>query len=156
MPDELITFLAAMTPIGELRASIPLGLVKFNLPWLLVFWLSVVGNLVPVPFILLFLGRAGPWLERMSNPMGSLLRWRTRQVRSRYGSLANRYGLMTVVLLVAIPLPLTGAWTGSLAIWALHIPIRQGLGGITIGVFVAGTIVTALVLAGKETLAGLR
>ena len=150
MPDQLLIFLTAMTPIGELRASIPLGLTSSTLPLAAVFALSVAGNLVPVPFILLALRGIGSRAEQMANPLGALLRWRTRQVRSRYGPLVERYGFPAVVLLVAIPLPFTGAWTGSLAVWTLHVPLRRGVAAIALGVVIAGTVVTALTVAGIE------
>jgi uncharacterized membrane protein len=60
----------------------------------------------------------------------------------------SRYGPMAIILIVAIPLPMTGAWTGSLAVWALKVPLRQGLPAIAAGVVIAGVVVTALTLAG--------
>ena len=148
MPDELITFLTAMTPIGELRASVPLGIVTFDLSWPLVLVLSIAGNLVPVPFLILGLRRTGRWLESFPNPAGKFLSWRSAQLQARLGGNVNRYGPMAIVLIVAIPLPMTGAWTGSLAVWALNVPLRQGLPAIAAGVFIAGAVVTSLTLAG--------
>ena len=150
MSDELVTFLTAMTPIGELRASIPLGLLTFDLPVWSTFLLSVTGNMVPVPFLILLLRKLGAWLERQNNPLGSLLQWRTNNVRSRYAPQLARYGPMSLVLLVAVPLPVTGVWTGSLAVWALHMPLRQGLAAIAAGVLIAGGVVTGLSVAGIE------
>ncbi len=84
LPDELVTFLTAMTPVGELRAAVPLGLVKYDLAWPLVLALAIAGNLVPVPFILLGLDRFGRWGEGLHNPAGAFLRWRSQQVRRRF------------------------------------------------------------------------
>ena len=149
MREALIIVLTAMTPIGELRAAIPLGLTSYDLSWPAVMGLAVAGNLVPVPFILWGLHRLGGAMERMNNPLGALFRWRT--TRLRHGSLTRRrYSFFAILLLVAIPLPLTGAWTGSLAVWTLHIPLRRGLSAIAAGVVVAGAVVTALSLAGIE------
>ncbi len=150
MPDELKTFLLAMTPLGELRLSIPLGILKLDMAWPLVLALSVVGNLLPVPFLLWALRMVGARVERMDNVLGSLLRWRTRSIEARWGDRIRRYGFLAIVLIVAIPLPLTGAWTGSLAVWALHVPTARGLMAIATGVVIAGAIVTALTLAGIE------
>ena len=150
MPDELLTLLAAMTPLGELRLSVPLGIATFDLAWPLVFALSIAGNLLPVPFLLWALGAAGGRVERMDNALGALLRWRTASIERRWGARIRRYGLPAIVLIVAIPLPLTGAWTGSLAVWALRVPTGRGLLAIASGVLIAGTIVTALTLAGIE------
>ena len=150
MPDGLFTFFAAMTPIGELRASIPLGIVRYDMPWAWVLMLSIAGNLVPVPVILLVLHRAGERLEAMENPIGALLRWRTGLIRRRWSGSARRYDMLTIFLLVAVPLPFTGAWTGSLAVWALRLDQRRGFVAIAGGVAAAGLVVTALVLGGVE------
>ena len=154
MPDELLTFLAAMTPLGELRLSIPLGIVTLDLAWPIVFLLSIAGNMLPVPLLVWALRAGGGGVERMDNVLGRLLRWRTRSIEARWGNRIRRFGFGAIVLLVAIPLPLTGAWTGSLAVWALHVPSARGLAAIATGVIIAGAIVTAATLAGIE-LAGL-
>jgi uncharacterized membrane protein len=148
LPDELVTFFTAMIPIGELRASIPLGILTFDLSWPLVLLLSIVGNLIPVPFLIWGLKRTGRWLESFSNPVGNFLLWRSARLEAQLAGRISRYGPMALVLIVAIPLPMTGAWTGSLAVWALKVPLRQGLPAIAAGVVVAGVLVTALTLAG--------
>ena len=150
MPDELRTFLAAMTPLGELRLSIPLGIGQYGLAWPPVLALSIAGNLLPVPFLLWALRAAGARVERMDNVLGRLLRWRTRSIEARWGGRIRRHGFWALVLVVAIPLPLTGAWTGSLAVWALRVPLARGVPAIATGVVIAGAIVTALTLAGIE------
>lgn len=150
MPDELLTFLAAMTPLGELRLSIPLGIGEYDLAWPLVLALSIAGNMLPVPFLLWALRTVGGRVERMENVLGLLLRWRTRRIEARWGERIRRNGFPAIVLLVAIPLPLTGAWTGSLAVWALGVPLARGLLAIATGIVIAGAIVTALTLAGIE------
>ena len=150
MPPELLTFLTAMTPIGELRASVPLGIVQFELTWPVVFLLSILGNMTPIPPILYMLRTVGGRIERMDNPLGALLRWRTARIERQWGSTVKRYGLLGIVIVVAIPLPFTGAWTGALTVWALRVQPRLGLIGIAIGIVIAGIIVTALTLAGVE------
>ena len=150
MPDELLTFLAAMTPIGELRLSIPLGVGEYGLAWPLVLALSIAGNMLPVPFLIWGLRTVGGRIERMDNVLGRLLRWRTRSVEARWGEPIRRQGFPAIVLLVAIPLPFTGAWTGSLAVWALGVPATRGLMAIATGILIAGAVVTALTLAGIE------
>ena len=149
MADELTVILTSMTPVGELRASIPLGLLVYDLAWPLVLVLAIAGNVIPVPFIIIGLRTVGSRLERRDDFVGSLLRWRTERIERTWGERVRRYGFWGVMLIVAIPLPLTGAWTGSLAVWALRVPLRTGFAAIAAGVFVAGTIVTAVVLAGS-------
>ena len=150
MPEELIIFLTAMAPVSELRASIPIGLVRFDQPWWLVLLLSVTGNLVPVPILTLVLQRAGKWMERMPYPIGPLLRWRVHHLQRRYEGAVKRYGPVVITLVVAIPLPLSGAWTGALLAWALQVPPRQSIVAIGAGVLIAGILVTALSVAGVE------
>ncbi|MDA0799860.1 MAG: small multi-drug export protein [Chloroflexi bacterium] len=148
MTDELTVILTSMTPIGELRAAIPLGLLKYDLGWPLVFVLAVIGNLIPIPFIIVGLRTVGSRLERRDDFVGSLLRWRTERIERTWGERVRRYGFWAVMFIVAIPLPLTGAWTGSLAVWALRVPLRTGFSAIAAGVLVAGVIVTAVTKAG--------
>jgi uncharacterized membrane protein len=148
MPDELVVVLTSMTPIGELRAAIPLGLVKYDLAWPVVYLLAVLGNMAPVPFITVGLRTVGGRLERRDDPLGRFLRWRTARVHERWSETIKRYGFLGVMLIVAIPLPLTGAWTGTLAVWALRVPLRPGFAAIAAGVLVAGVIVTVLTQLG--------
>ncbi|MDE2766135.1 MAG: small multi-drug export protein [Chloroflexota bacterium] len=150
MPGELVTFLTAMAPVGELRAAVPLGIVQYGLSWQVVLPLAVLGNLAPVPFVLLALHGVGERVERMDNLSGALLRWRTRRLEERWGARVRRYEFIAVLLMVAIPLPFTGAWTGCLAVWSLRVPLRKGLPAIAAGVAVAGIIVVILVEAGVE------
>jgi uncharacterized membrane protein len=148
MPDELKVLLSSMAPIGELRASIPLGLLKYDLAWPLVLALAVIGNLAPVLFIIVGLRSIGLRLERRNDFIGSLLRWRTQRIEQQWGERVRRYGFWGVMFIVAIPLPLTGAWSGSLAVWALRVPLHVGYAAIAAGVVVAGIIVTSLTQAG--------
>ena len=148
--DALRVFLAAMTPIGELRLSIPLGVWVFDMPWPWVLALSLVGNMVPVAPLLLGLRRVSPALDRLPGPLGAFWRWRTERVRTSYADRIDRYGALALVLIVGIPLPFTGAWTGSLAAWLFQVPMRRAVPAIALGVLVAGLIVTGLVVAGVE------
>ena len=150
MPDELIVLLTAMTPIGELRASMPLAITTMDMPWPQALGLSIVGNIIPVPFILYALRTVGAQLEAQQNVAGRLLRWRTARIEQSWGPRVRRYGFFGIVLAVAIPLPLTGAWTGTLVVWTLNEPLRRGLPAIAAGIVIAGIIVTSLTLAGVE------
>ena len=150
MPDELIVFLTAMLPIGELRASVPLAILSYDMAWPAAFALSILGNLLPVPFVLFALRTAGSRIERQEHVIARLLRWRTARIEQSWGSRVRRYGFFAIVLVVAIPLPFTGAWTGTLTVWALREPVGRGLAAIALGVVIAGAIVTALVVAGVE------
>ena len=150
MLDELLVVLTSMIPIGELRLAIPVAILESGLSWPVVYVLAVVGNMVPVPFIIAALRAVGGRLERREDALGKLLRWRTRRIQEQWGDRIQRGGFAAIVLIVAIPLPFTGAWTGSLAVWALRVPLRRGLLAIGLGVLIAGAVVTALTLAGIE------
>jgi uncharacterized membrane protein len=148
--DELLVVFWAMVPIGELRAAVPLGIVSYDLSWPAVFLLAALGNMLPIPVMLYLLRTIGVRIEHWDNAMGRLLRWRTSRIELTWGARVRRYGFVGVMLIVAIPLPFTGAWTGSLAVWALQVPVRRGLPAIFAGVLIADVIVTALTLAGVE------
>ena len=148
MPDELIVLLTAMLPIGELRASIPLAITTLDMPWPQALALSIVGNILPTPFILYGLRTVGGRIEAQENAAGRILRWRTARLQRTWGHRVQRYGFFAIMLAVAIPLPLTGAWTGCLIVWTLHVPVRRGLPAIAAGVAIAGIVVTSLTLAG--------
>ncbi len=150
MPDEVAVVLTAMTPIGELRAAIPLGVITYDLAWPLVLALAIAGNLIPVPIIIFGLRTAGARLERRTDVIGRFLSWRTARIEERWGERVRRYGFTAVMLIVAIPLPLTGAWTGSLVVYVLRVPLRTGFVAIAAGIVIAGIAVTALTQAGVE------
>ncbi len=150
MPDELAVVLTAMTPIGELRAAIPLGVITYDLSWPLVLALAIAGNLIPVPIIIFGLRTIGARLERRSDVLGRFLSWRTARIEERWGERVRRYGFTAVMLIVAIPLPLTGAWTGSLAVYVMRVPLRTGFMAIATGIVIAGIAVTILTQAGVE------
>jgi len=137
-------FLAAMTPIGELRASIPLGLTYLNQPWFLVFVISVIGNMVPPVFILWLFPKFSSWLMSHSKLMNRFLNWLFERTRKKARDKIEKYGDLALIIFVAIPLPNTGAWTGTLAAWLFGIPMKRALPNILYGVIIAGVIVTII------------
>ena len=137
-----------MTPVGELRLSIPLGIWKLQLPWYQVLPISLLGNIVPVLILVPGLERAAKLLRRFPNPAVRVLDWRVERLRRAHGGRFQRYGSLALVALVAIPLPMTGAFTGSLAAWVFHVPPRSAIPLIILGVLIAGVVVTMLVEGG--------
>ena len=146
--DWFLVLLAAMTPVGELRLSIPLGIHGLEMPWYLVLSLSLVGNMVPVFILVLGLERVAALLMRSTNPAGAFLAWRAHRLRLTQSKRFRRYGAAALILFVAIPLPITGAWTGSLAAWVFQVPPRTAIPLIAVGVLLAAGIVTGATLAG--------
>jgi uncharacterized membrane protein len=138
---ELCVFFCAMLPIIELRGAIPLG-AGLGLSWLESFALSVAGNLLPVPFLLLLWQLVLRLLRRFRRTAG-LADWlEARALRSRE-RVENRafWGLL---VFVAIPLPGTGAWTGSLLASVTGIRFWKALVAIILGVFGAAVIMTLI------------
>jgi len=107
-----------------------------------------LGNLVPVPFILLFLDRVSEQLRKVGI-LDRILDWVFERTR-RKGSIVEKYGAPGLVLLVAIPLPGTGAWTGSIAAFLLGLSFKRAFPAIALGVLIAGMIVTTLSVLGLE------
>ena len=142
--DYLFTFLISMTPIGELRAAIPLGIETYGLDWYWVLPLAVAGNLIPALIWLVALPRIGSYLVSFPNPVGRLISWRGERLRRLQGDRFSRHRNIALVLLVAVPLPFTGVWTGSLAAWVFEIPFRPALLCIALGAMIAGGVVTVL------------
>lgn len=140
----LMTFVMAMVPVVELRGAIPLG-VAAGLPPAVAAVTAILGNMVPVPFILLLLRKMFALLRKVSwlGPKIDALEKRAHLK----GRTVKKYRTLGLVLLVAIPLPGTGAWTGALVADVLDIRMKTALPAIAAGVVIAGCIV-ALVTTG--------
>lgn len=143
---HLWIFLISAAPIVELRLAIPLAIHEYDLPWASALIAALLGNLLPVPFLLLFLER-GQQLARKNQFFARALDWVFERTR-RHGTIVQKYERIGLMLFVAIPFPGTGAWTGSLAAFLFGVPLRQALISIVAGVFIAGVIVTTLSLLG--------
>ncbi len=146
--EHLWVFLISAAPVSELRGGIPTGLFEFDLSWYSVFLVSFLGNLLPVPFLLLFLDPLSGRLSRIKI-FGRILEWLFERTRRR-GSIVERHGRIGLTLFVALPLPVTGAWTGALVAFLLGMEFKHALLSIVLGVFIAGVIVTSLCLAGWQ------
>ncbi len=146
-PEEILkVLLIAASPIAELRGAIPVAITLFDFSWYYAFLLAIIGNLFPVPFILLFLDAATRLLSKVAL-FRRILNWLFERTRRR-GRIIERYKRIGLVLFVAIPLPVTGAWTGSLAAVLFGLNLRHAFLSICIGVVIAGVIVTCLSLLG--------
>ncbi len=145
-PNWLEVLAFAASPISELRGAIPWAILKLHFPWYYAFLLAVIGNLLPVPFILLFLDTTSRLLSKVGlfNRILNRLYKRTRQ----RGKIAERYERIGLALFVAIPLPITGAWTGSLVAVLFGLKFKHAFLSIFFGILIAGTIVTGATLLG--------
>ncbi len=146
IPHELIVVTVAALPIAELRGSLPIAINQFHLPWYEAFFLSVIGNLLPVPILLLFLNPVTKIISRVEIGR-KIVCWVFEHVR-RQGKTVEKYERLGLTLFVAIPLPITGAWTGSIAAFLLGMKFRTAFLSILAGIIIAGAIVTSLCLLG--------
>ncbi len=139
----------SMIPILELRGGIPLG-ISLGLSYRLTLFLAVVGNMIPVPFIILFVRHLIAWLRRHPGKLASLGDRIEARAHSK-AKLIHRYALLGLFILVAIPLPGTGAWTGALVAALLDLRLTHALPVILLGVLTAG-IITLMISYGVGAL----
>ncbi|MDR0445995.1 MAG: small multi-drug export protein [Oscillospiraceae bacterium] len=139
----LITFLIAMAPVLELRFAIPYGVEVGELSHLSAAIIAVAGNLLPVPFVIIFARRVFAWMKKKSARLGRFAEMLERKAEKNRTAL-NRGIVLGLMLFVAIPLPGTGAWTGSLLAAVFDIRLRTALPAITAGVLIAGALVTGI------------
>lgn len=144
--DVLVVLGIAASPIAELRAAIPLAILEYDFPWYYALLFALIGNMLPVPFILLFLNTASRLLSKVGF-FDRILNWLFEHTKKR-GRLVERYERIGLALFVAIPLPITGAWTGSLLAVLFGLKFKHAMLSIFIGVLIAGIIVTCLCLLG--------
>jgi len=136
-------FLLAMTPVGELRAAIPVGLAVYRLHWLVVYFIAVAGNLVPAVLLLLILKPLSDALSQRTKWAEKFFAWLFNKGQKRALKLQGRQSTYwALAAFVAMPLPVTGAWTGALVSLVLGLSFRKSLIAIAAGVFTAGVIVT--------------
>lgn len=138
-PDVVVTFLLSMLPIFELRGSIPYAIAR-GMPWPEAFAISVVGNFLAVVPIVYLIGPVSAWLRRW--PLfDRFFDWLFARTR-RKGGMIERWEMLGLILFVAIPLPVTGAWTGSVAAFIFGVRKPMALLALLAGILIAGTVVT--------------
>jgi uncharacterized membrane protein len=140
---EVITLVVSMMPVFELRGSIPLAVLHFNMPVAKAFLISWIGNLIPVLPIIYFLEPIRKILSHI-RIMDRFFTWFYARTYKR-SKKVMRLGAIGLTLFVAIPLPVTGAWTGSVAAILFDIKPRYAFPAIILGVTIAGLVVTSLV-----------
>lgn len=139
---RIITLLMAMVPVVELRAAIPYG-VGFGLGIHEAFILAFIGNILPIPLIILFIRKLFIWLRTVSPWLNSFVS-KMEAKAEKNKEMVMKYEFWGLVLLVAIPLPGTGAWTGALVAATMDMQIKRAMPAIVLGVLIAGVIVTIL------------
>ncbi len=139
---KLITLMMAMVPVVELRGAIPYGVVA-GLSVHTAFILAVIGNLVPIPVLIVFTRKVFEWLRTKSEGLDRMVR-KLEQKADDKKEIVERYKFWGLMILVAIPLPGTGAWTGALVAAMMDMRLKRAMPAIIVGVIVAGIIVTTL------------
>ena len=141
MAGEFVwTMLVSMIPVVELRGGIPFG-VAAGLPVWAAFLAAMIGNLIPVPFIIVYIRRIFQWMRRRLPRLDGLVD-RLEQKAHLKGKRVTKDHYLGLALFVAIPLPGTGAWTGSLAAAFLDMPLRKALPSVILGVLAAGLVIS--------------
>ncbi len=138
---EFYTFLISMVPIIELRGAIPIG-QALGLSFWECFLISVFGNMLPVPIILLFVRFVLNWMKGI-RPLDKIANWVFEKAEKHSGKV-TKYAIWGLFLFVAVPLPGTGAWTGSLIAALLDMRMKKALPSVFAGVLVAGLIVSGI------------
>ena len=136
------TFMVSMFPIIELRGAIPLGIGALGLNWFWVYLISVIGNMLPTPFVILIIRPLIEWLihSRMFNKVGLWLDNRTKEKSAKI----TKYKKLGLLLFVAIPFPGTGAWTGAMIAGVLNMRLKDALPAIFGGLLVAGAAMVVI------------
>ena len=136
----IITFFISMVPVIELRGAIPIG-VSYGLDYWVVVLLSIIGNLLPVPFIILFVRKVFEMIRKWNKKLDSLVSKLEKRAQSK-SDVVQKCAFFGLFVLVAIPFPGTGAWTGALVAAMLDMRLKRAFPAIALGVIAAAAIVT--------------
>ncbi len=148
MPVEIQTFILATTPLLELRGAIPVALLVHEMSIISAYVWSVLGNLVPMFAIVFLFDPVSFWLSKKSILMERFFNFIFQKTRRDHGDKVEKCGYFALAMFTSIPLPVSGAWTGSLIAVVFGLKKRYSLMAITAGVLLAGIGVLLIVEAG--------
>jgi uncharacterized membrane protein len=151
-PEPLAVILLAAIPITELRFALPFAAKVLDMSIPQAFVWSVIGNILPVPFILVLLGPFTVWAEDHWSWLRRVLERLFEHTRRRHTARFDRLRDAALITFVAIPLPITGAWSGALAAFVFGVEPKRATVLISIGVLVAGVVVSLLTVGGSALL----
>lgn len=138
----LATFIISMIPVIELRGAIPIG-VSLGLSHAEAMGISIIGNMLPVPFIILFIRPIFRWMTKKSGKLARLAEKLEAKAEGKWDKI-HRYQFFALTIFVAIPLPGTGAWSGALIAAVMNMRLRNALPSILLGVLIAGILVSGI------------
>ncbi len=144
IPDWLVVFIISLCPILECRLGMFTAIVLLQMNPFVGFIISFLGNILPIPFILLLINWIFEVLKKVPG-INRIIFWLEEKTLKKRDKI-DRYGIWGLLLFVAIPLPGTGGWTGALLASLLHLDKKKSFGVISVGVFIAGLIITLLSL----------
>ena len=142
--NYLMAFFLSMIPITELRAAIPIGIAN-GLPPVHAAIICIIGNLIPAPFIMLFIRKIFRWLRSKSPKLNNWIS-RFEKRMEKKASKVTKYETLGLLLFVALPLPGTGAWTAAFIASLLDIRLKNAIPMIAIGLCIAAIIVTLITI----------
>ena len=148
----LFTMLVSMIPIIELRGGLPFG-VALGLPYYLAFPAAVIGNLIPAPFIIVYIRRIFELMRKYLPSLNGLVDKLEKKAHLK-GKKVQKYQYLGLWIFVAIPLPGTGAWTGSMAAAFLGMRLKKAMPAVVLGVLTAGGIMLGLTHVGINLFSG--
>ena len=140
--EFLWTILVSMVPVIELRGGVPFG-TALGLAPLHALVVCIIGNMLPIPFIIVYIRRIFHWMRRRSPRLNALVDKLEKKAHLK-GQKVTKYKYIGLWLFVAIPLPGTGAWSGALIAAVMNMRLRNALPSILLGVIIAGILVTGL------------
>ncbi len=146
LPPELSVLIVSMLPVSELRGAIPMAIGVYHLGPLQAYAIAVIGNIIPVIFILKYVEPISKYLMGKSKFFKTFFTWLFERTRRKYNGKFEKWGALALITFVAIPLPMTGGWSGAIAAFVFGIPFRKALFYVSLGVTIAGVIVTGLSL----------
>jgi len=145
-PPELATFIISMLPISELRGAIPIAIGIYHLNPVEAYFLAIIGNIIPVVFILKYINPISKYLMSKSKFFNKFFTHLFEHTRKKHNGKFEKWGALALITFVAIPLPVTGGWSGSIAAFVFGIPFWRALFLISLGIMIAGVIVMGLSL----------
>ncbi|MEK7578578.1 MAG: small multi-drug export protein [Patescibacteria group bacterium] len=144
MLKELTTFFVAALPLSELRGAIPLAILKFGFSPYKALGISVLGNILPILPLLMGLEKISEYLSHKFYWFNRFFNWLFERTKIKHSKHFAYWGDLALFIFVAIPLPLTGAYSGVVAAFIFGIPLKHAFWSIALGVLAAGLIVTAV------------
>lgn len=152
LPAEWTTLIIAALPVIEVRGAIPIALELFQMPPVKGVTLSFIGSAIPAAILPVILEPLEKPFRRTFKWGDRLFVWIINHVQKRYTDKYRALGSIGLIVFIAIPLPVTGVWTGSLAAWLFRIPKRYAIPSIIVGTAISSMIVTATTITGFAAL----